>query len=107
MRREFSVVLNEAAETAFAALDGSDRRLVVKQLEKLRHNPELGQPLGRNLVNYRKMYVAKKRIRVIYCIEPDGKLIVTVIAIGARDAGAVYAVAAAEANQRRRLRLIE
>lgn len=105
MRREYAVEFTEGALASLDALDGSDQRLVIKQLEKLRVTPDLGQPLSGNLVNYRKMYAAKKRIRIVYCIEPDGRLTVTVIAIGARESGAVYAIAEVEAHQRRLRRI--
>lgn len=105
MRREYAVELTEPASEGFAALDRGDQTLVLKQFEKLRHNPELGQPLRGELVNYRKLYVAKKRLRVVYRIEQE-VLIVTVVAVGRRESAAVYAVAEAQANQRR-LRLIE
>lgn len=106
MRREFEVQFMQSAERQFAALNSSDQKLIVKQIEKLRHAPELGQPLHGQLVNYRRMYAAKKRLRIVYRIE-RGVLVVMIVAIGKREAEAVYRVAEAEANiYQRRLRRI-
>lgn len=104
MGREFKVELTATAEEAFGELDRSDQQLVLKQLEKLKTSPQLGQPLRAGLSGYRKLYAARKRLRIIYQIEDD-KLVVTVIAIGQREGEAVYVVAEAEAA-RRRLRRI-
>ena len=107
MRHEYEVQFTQAAEQQFAALDNSDQALVVKQLEKLQTAPELGQPLRGDLVNHRKMYAAKKRLRIVYRIE-HLRVVVTVIAIGKRENEAVYRVAEAEAAHfhQRRLRRI-
>ena len=102
MRREFRVELTEAAEAGLAAVDSGDQRLVVAQLRKLRHSPELGKPLRGSLVNYRKMYAARKRVRLIYSIQGD-VLLVTVIAIGAREDAMVYAIAEGEVRRLRRI----
>lgn len=102
MRREFRVELTETAKAGFDALDRGDQRLVLAQLKKLRHSPQLGQTLRAPLAGYRKLYAARKRIRVIYSIEDD-VLLVTVIAIGAREDAAVYLVAEGEAHKLRRI----
>jgi mRNA interferase RelE/StbE len=101
----YEVVLTNAAEEGLAALSKGEQTLVVKQLEKLRRAPELGDFLGRKagmqLTGYRKMYAARKRVRIIYEIE-KGKLVVHVIAIGAREDARVYKIASAEAAKRLR-----
>lgn len=50
------------------------------------------------------VYVANKRIRIIYEFH-EGKLLVDVIAIGEREAAKVYAVADAEMKTRRLRRI--
>lgn len=103
MPEEYEVVLEKAALAAFGDLDKSDRILVVKQLEKLKRSPELGDLLGNksglDLAGYRKVYAAKKRIRIIYAIE-QGRLVVSVIAIGPRADAQVYQIASVEAKKR-------
>jgi mRNA interferase RelE/StbE len=102
--REFEVELTLAAEKGLASLNHSEQIQVFKQLEKLKRAPELGEPLGNklglDLTGYRKMYAAKKRVRVIYEIAGT-KLIVTVIAIGPREDARVYRIASSEAKNRR------
>ncbi len=74
--------------------------LVFKQFKKLQTSPELGQLLGNknalNLTGLRKMYVDKKKIRIVYSIVEE-KVIVEVIAVGKREDMAVYQ----KANERR------
>jgi len=67
--------------------------LVGKQFKKLSTSPELGQPLGNkngyDLSGCRKLYVDKKRIRIVYKIIDD-TVVVEVIAVGKRDDMEVY-----------------
>jgi len=60
--------LPEAAED-FDRLDGSLKKLAAKQIDKIRENPELGEPLGKrldvDLSGYRKVYFSKKRFRIL------------------------------------------
>ena len=85
---EYDVRFTRAAREGLAALDNSERKQVLKQIEKLKHAPELGPPLGTKLgtalAGYRKLYACKKRVRIIYEIQ-GLKLVVVVIAIGARE----------------------
>jgi len=73
------------------------RTLVFKQFKKLQTSPELGTPLGNkagyDLSGCRKMYVDKKKIRIVYTIK-DEIITVEVIAVGKREDMAVYAKAA-------------
>ena len=77
-------------------LSKAQRFLVFKQFEKLQTSPELGALLGNrdgyNLSGYRKMYVDKKKIRIVYTILEE-VITVEVIAVGKRDDMAVYAKA--------------
>ncbi len=81
-------------------LDHSLRLLVFKKLKKLQNTPELGVALGNknnlNLSGMYKMYVAKKKVRIVYEIL-NRELIVYIVAIGKRDEMEVYM----KASQRR------
>ena len=82
------------AREDFDRLDGSVKRLVLKQLIKLEQNPEYGDPLGNkagiNLEGYFKIYADKKRIRIIYEVKEN---IVKVVAIDKREDMEVYRIA--------------
>ena len=49
--------------------------LVLKKLKQLQNSPELGKMLGNknnmNLIGLRKVYVAKKQVRIVYEIIDD------------------------------------
>ena len=74
-------------------LDHSLRLLVFKKLKQLQNAPTLGLPLGNknnmDLTGYRKVYVSKKKIRIIYEII-DKELVIYTIAIGKRNDMEVY-----------------
>ena len=67
-----------------------------KQIDKLKISPLLGEELGNkngyDLTGYRKMYVCKKQIRIVYSVIQN-ILVVNIIAIGKREDMAVYAKA--------------
>ncbi len=77
-------------------LSHSQRQLVFKQFKKLQTSPELGAPLGNkagyNLAGLRKLYVDKKKIRIVYRIVED-RIVVEVIVVGKREDMAVYKIA--------------
>jgi mRNA interferase RelE/StbE len=101
----YEVTLAKSAEDGLAALDRSEQIQVVKQLEKLKRAPELGEALGNKtglpLTGYRKLYAARKRIRIIYTIQRE-IVVVLVVAIGPREDAKVYKIAEAEAARRLR-----
>ncbi len=74
---------------------------VFKKLKKIQTSPELGQLLGNknnmDLMGLRKVYVAKKQVRIVYEII-DNLLVVKVITIGKREDMEVYK----QAQQRRK-----
>ena len=80
----------------FCELDGSIKKLVKKQLEKLKVSPFLGEELGNkngnDLSGYRKMYACKKLIRIVYSVV-ENVLLVNIIAIGKREDMEVYKTA--------------
>ena len=80
----------------FCSLDGSVKKLVKKQLDKLKTSPLLGEELGNkngyDLTGYRKMYACKKQIRIVYSVV-ENVLLVNILAIGKREEMEVYKTA--------------
>ena len=93
---EFEIKFHPAALKEFCELDGSIKKLVKKQLDKLKTSPFLGEELGNkngyDLTGYRKMYACKKQIRIVYSVI-DNLLLVYIIAIGKREDMEVYSTA--------------
>ncbi len=89
----YKVRLSESAKDEFLKLDGSIKKLVVKQLKALEENPFKGEALGNkagfDLTGFYKLYVHKKQIRIVYQVIGN-ELIVFVVAIGKRDGLEVY-----------------
>jgi mRNA interferase RelE/StbE len=96
----YKLVVKREVEKDLSRLSPSQRLLVYKQFKKLQHSPHLGDLLGNkagySLQGLRKMYVDKKRIRIVYRIIEE-KIVVEVIAVGKRDKMDVYA----QASQRK------
>ena len=94
---EFEIKFHPAALKEFCELDGSIKKLVKKQLDKLKTSPFLGEELGNkngyDLTGYRKMYACKKQIRIVYSVV-ENILLVNIIAIGKREDMKVYSTAA-------------
>ncbi len=89
----WKVELIPEAREDFNSLDGSVKKIVLKQLIKLEQNPKYGDPLGNkagiNLEGYFKLYADKKRIRIIYEVIDD---IIKIIAIDKREDMEVYRI---------------
>ena len=89
----YKIILKEEADNELSELDHNQKILVFKQLKKLSTSPELGVKLGNkagfDLSGCRKIYVDKKKIRIVYKIVED-EIIVEIIAIGKRDEMEVY-----------------
>ncbi|MCK5566958.1 MAG: type II toxin-antitoxin system RelE/ParE family toxin [Actinomycetia bacterium] len=89
----FTVLLIQEAKKDFEKLDGSIKKQILKKLILLETNPFLGKPLGNragmDLIGYYKLYVYKRKIRIIYEIQ-DEALIIRVISIGKREDFTVY-----------------
>ncbi len=62
---EYKIEFHPAALKEFCDLDGSIKKLVKKQLDKLKTSPFLGEELGNkngyDLTGYRKMYACKNK----------------------------------------------
>ena len=93
----YEIKFHPDALREFCELDGSLKKLVKKQLDKLKTSPFLGEELGNkngyDLTGYRKMYACKKQIRIVYSIV-ENVLLVNIIAIGKREDMEVYELAA-------------
>lgn len=80
-------------EEDLKVLDHSLVLLVFKKLKQLQNAPQQGELLGNkqnmDLSGYRKVYVAKKKVRIVYKIV-DEELIIYVVAIGKREDMEVY-----------------
>jgi mRNA interferase RelE/StbE len=90
----WKVKLLSEAEKDFAQLDGSIRKVVLKQLVKLETNPFYGDVLGNkagiDLTGYFKLYADNKRLRIVYRIVAS---VIEVIAIDKREDMEVYKIA--------------
>lgn len=83
-----NVVLTDEAKDDLRALDGAQRKVVVKALAKLRQSPEQrGEPLGSrssgNLTGLRKLVVGDRQYRVVYEVQADNTVCVVWV-IGSR-----------------------
>ena len=93
---EYEIKFHPMALQEICSLDGSVKKLVKKQLDKLKTSPLLGEELGNkngyDLTGYRKMYTCKKQIRIVYSVV-ENVLLVNIIAIGKREEMEVYKMA--------------
>ena len=89
----YELQLHPKVEDDLKELDNALQIQVFKKLKQIQNSPEIGFPLGNknnmNLSGFRKVYVSKKRVRIVYEVQNEELLIYT-IAIGKRDAMEVY-----------------
>ena len=88
--------ISEAAKD-YKNLDGSIKIVVSKKIEELAKNPFLGEKLGNkfniDLSGFFKLYVAKKKYRIVYrLITPKEIEIIEVWGIGKRDKEKIYKI---------------
>ncbi len=90
---QYKVTLRDVAVEDFEALDGSIQKQALKQFEKLKRSPELGEELGHkmgvDLTGYRVLHFYKNKYRIVYCILEEQKE-VEIWGIGVREAGKIY-----------------
>ena len=89
----YDLQLHPLVEDDLKKLNNSVRVEVFKKLKKIQSAPELGELLGNkdgmNLSGLRKMYVAKKQVRIVYEIV-ESMVVVKVLVIGKREDMVVY-----------------
>ncbi len=92
----YTIVFHEDVDNDLKEIGHTSALLVFKKLKQIAINPKIGQDLGNkanlNLSGYKKVYVDKKKIRIVYKIVDD-KIEVFVVAVGKRDEMAVYKTA--------------
>lgn len=97
----YDIQFHPLVEDDLKKLNNSVRIEVFKKLEKIQNSPELGELLGNkngmNLSGLRKMYVAKKQVRIVYEIV-ESLIVVKVLVIGKREDMVVYKQAALRKN---------
>lgn len=103
MRNKFELVIYPEATKDVKRLDGSQRKMVAKAIERVLANPlpqdrgGYGKPLGNRvdgeLAGYMKVKLRGSGLRVVYrLVELRGRM--AVIVVGAREDGEAYRVAA-------------
>ncbi|MBS1257195.1 MAG: hypothetical protein MAG551_00231 [Candidatus Scalindua arabica] len=94
----YKVELIPDALNDFDALDKSVKKQIAKKIDSLSENPLLGKPLGNkfgiNLTGFYKLYVAKKKYRIVYHLIGDCLEVIEIIAIGKRNKEEIYKLAA-------------
>ena len=85
-------------------LDGSQRKSVNKEIDKLKTNPFAGRELGNkdnvDLTGFYKMYACNKSIRIVYRLLSAEKIeVVEIWGIGKRDKLKIYKTVGARANK--------
>ena len=86
------------AEKDFDTLDGSIRKEVAIKIDVLADNPFLGKPLGKkfglDLTGFYKLYVLKKKYRIVYRLIGKYIEVIEIVSIGRRDKEEVYKLVA-------------
>jgi len=82
------------AEKDYKSLDGSIKKQVNEKIDNLKDDAYIGEELGNknniDLTGYYKIYVEKKKYRIVYRIVKDGIEIIEIWGIGKRDKLEVY-----------------
>lgn len=78
----------EEAEKDLSKLNNSIKKLFVKKLTQIIHNPEIGKDLGNKnnlkLTGLKKVYFDNKRYKIVYEVK-DNEILIHIIAIARRD----------------------
>ena len=78
----------------YESLDGNIKKIVNGKIEKLKKNPYLGEELGNrnniDLTGYYKIYMDKKKYRIVYRIVKNEIEIIEIWGIGKRDKMKIY-----------------
>ena len=95
VKKEIQILFIPAAAEDYKNLDGSQKKSVNKEIEKLKTNPftdgELENKDNVDLTGFYKMYACNKSIRIVYrLITPEKVEIVEIWGIGKRDKLKIY-----------------
>ena len=94
------------AEKDFAGLDGSLRKEAARKIDSLSENPFLGKPLGHkfgaDLSGFYKLYVARKKYRIVYRLIGEHIEVIEIVGIGKRDKEEVYRMVAKRVKRMRK-----
>lgn len=86
------------AEKDYSDLDKSIKSQVSKKIDALSENPYLGEPLGNkfgiDLKGFYKLYVAKKKYRIVYRLIGENIEVIEIVGIGKRDKEEIYKLVA-------------
>lgn len=97
----YEIVFHPEAWEDLKKLDNSVKIKVLKQIKKLSLLPELGEKLGKkyglNLTGFRKLYVNKKQIRIVYRVD-ENIIQVFIIGIGKHESSEIYIKSAERIN---------
>lgn len=89
----YAIEYHQSVEDDLNNLGHDTASSVLKKIKKLAENPFLGIELGNkanmDLTGFRKLYVDKKRVRIVYKIIAE-KLQIFIVAAGKRDDMEVY-----------------
>jgi mRNA interferase RelE/StbE len=91
----YQIELIPEAKNDYKKLDGSLKKIVNKKITELSENPFLGEKLGNkfniDLSGFYKIYIAKKKYRIVYrLITPTSIEIIEIWGIGKRDKEEIY-----------------
>jgi mRNA interferase RelE/StbE len=90
----FKIEFHPEAAGDFENLDGSVRKEVAKKIDALAENPFLGKPLGNkmglDLTGFYKLYVSRKKYRIVYRLEKQYLEVIEIIGIGKREKQEIY-----------------
>ena len=89
----YSLKLHDKVYDELKVLDNALVIKVFKKLKQIQQSPQIGENLGNkngmNLSGFKKVYIDKKRVRIVFEVQDD-ILTVYTIAVGQRDDMEVY-----------------
>ncbi|MDD2508830.1 MAG: hypothetical protein PHS78_07315 [Aliarcobacter skirrowii] len=89
----YSLKLHDKVYDDLKVLDNALIIKVFKKLKQIQQSPQIGENLGNkngmNLSGFKKVYIDKKRVRIVFEVQDDILTIYT-IAVGQRDDMEVY-----------------
>ncbi len=101
---KYSIEFIPEAGKDYRKLDGSMKLLVNKKIDKLAKNPFLGEKLGNkfniDLSGFFKLYVAKKKLRIVYRLQTPSRVeIIEIWGIGKREKEEIYRIVSERAGR--------